>query len=270
MTRKIFAIGDCHGGYLALLQCLERSKFDYEKDRLICLGDVCDGWPFVRECFDELLKIKNLIYILGNHDEWALEWFSREFKNSMNLESIWVDQGGANTLKSYGVIFERQIIGYGAQWVCVHDAPMPEAHLDILRNAKFYHEENNNIFTHGGILETHPVESTKKDVFLWDRDLLDRVWGIHHYNPNFKIQHYDNIFVGHTTTQSLFRYKGRGILSSEEIIETSTKPLHLCNVWALDTGAGWSGKLTIMNVETKEYWQSDLLTSLYPEIAGRR
>jgi serine/threonine protein phosphatase 1 len=34
-------------------------------------------------------------------------------------------------------------------------------------------------------------------------------------------------------------------------------------VWNIDTGAGWSGKLTIMNVDTKEYWQSDLISELY-------
>ena len=26
------------------------------------------------QCIDELLKIKNLIYLLGNHDDWTLQW----------------------------------------------------------------------------------------------------------------------------------------------------------------------------------------------------
>ena len=30
---KTFVIGDIHGGYKALVQCLERSKFDYENKR---------------------------------------------------------------------------------------------------------------------------------------------------------------------------------------------------------------------------------------------
>ena len=38
---KTFVIGDIHGAYKALLQCFERSGFDYEKDHLIVLGDVC-------------------------------------------------------------------------------------------------------------------------------------------------------------------------------------------------------------------------------------
>ena len=46
------------------------------------------------------------------------------------------------------------------------------------------------------------------------------------------------------------------------------KHLKLCNIWALDTGAGWSGKLTIMNVNTHEYWQLDLSSELYGIMGG--
>ncbi len=42
---RTFVIGDIHGAYRALRQCLDRADFDYESDHLICLGDVCDGWP---------------------------------------------------------------------------------------------------------------------------------------------------------------------------------------------------------------------------------
>jgi len=52
---KTFVIGDIHGAYQALLQCLELSKFDANKDRLICLGDVCDRNKGVKDCIDKLL-----------------------------------------------------------------------------------------------------------------------------------------------------------------------------------------------------------------------
>ena len=38
----------------------------------------------------------------------------------------------------------------------------------------------------------------------------------------------------------------------------------------MDTGAGWNGKLTIMDVDTEEYWQSDLVESLYPNETNAR
>ena len=57
---RVFVIGDIHGAYLALRQCLQRSDFDHENDQLICLGDVADGWPQTKECVDELLRINHL------------------------------------------------------------------------------------------------------------------------------------------------------------------------------------------------------------------
>src|SRR5688572_7027518 len=94
---RTFVIGDIHGAYKALQQCLDRAHFDYLSDTLICLGDVCDGWPDTKLCIDELLKIKNLIYITGNHDIWALNWMK-----SKVAEEIWTSQGGAATIASYG------------------------------------------------------------------------------------------------------------------------------------------------------------------------
>lgn len=68
-----YAVGDIHGAYHALQQVLERSPFDSETDRLICLGDVCDGWSQTRESIDLLLSLPHLILILGNHDVWTRE-----------------------------------------------------------------------------------------------------------------------------------------------------------------------------------------------------
>lgn len=69
MGRTIIA-GDIHGSHKALKQCLERSNFDYENDTMIQLGDIVDGWNEVYEEVEELLKIKNLVTIKGNHDDW--------------------------------------------------------------------------------------------------------------------------------------------------------------------------------------------------------
>ena len=79
-----FVIGDIHGAYRALIQCMERARFDRDTDSLICLGDVCDGWPETRRCVDELLTIPNLVYVLGNHDTWLLKWMK-----TGDVENIW-------------------------------------------------------------------------------------------------------------------------------------------------------------------------------------
>ena len=111
---KTFVLGDVHGCYKALLQVFERSKFDYNDDRLVCLGDVVDGWPEVYECVEELLKVKNLVYILGNHDVWSLDWALRGAK-----PEVWTTQGGDSTLESY-----RK-----------HGGQMPASHVKLFSEA---------------------------------------------------------------------------------------------------------------------------------------
>jgi serine/threonine protein phosphatase 1 len=40
-------------------------------------------------------------------------------------------------------------------------------------------------------------------------------------------------------------------------------------VWNVDTSAAFKGPLTIMDIETKEFWQSEPLPNLYPNEKGR-
>jgi len=221
---KTYAIGDIHGAYKALMQCFKRSKFDYAKDRLIVLGDICDGYPQVKQCFDELLKIKHCDYIIGNHDLWALDWATKGIE-----EAIWLKQGGLNTIASY------------------NSKGMSQAHIDLLKNAQHYIELDSRLFVHGGFEPTRPIEKQNLQTLVWDRDLLYKAQKKYLTDPDFKFADYDEIFVGHSTTEMF----------------DSLEPLNFCNLWNLDTGAGWSGKLTIMDVETKKYWQSDLTSKLY-------
>jgi len=93
---KTFVIWDIHWGYRSLIQCLERSKFNYDKDQLIVLGDITDGWNETPLVIEELLKIKNLILVWGNHDIWCNEWFKFGAR-----PIIWTQQGGQATIDSY-------------------------------------------------------------------------------------------------------------------------------------------------------------------------
>lgn len=228
---KTFVIGDIHGTHKALVQCLERSGFDCARDRLIALGDVCDGYPDVRQCIDELLKIKNCDYLIGNHDLWALDWATRGIK-----EDIWLSQGGEHTVASYA--------GQG----------MPLAHVALLKNAHRWLEWDNTLFVHGGFDPGRPLSEQSLETLVWDRELINAAWQKYLRRENYRYTQFDEIFLGHTPTQ-LFN---------------SSKPLKLCNIWDLDTGAGWAGQLTIMDVHTKKYWQSDPVRSLYQDVVPRR
>jgi serine/threonine protein phosphatase 1 len=213
---KTFVIGDIHGAFKALLQCLKLSQFDKKNDRLISLGDVCDRGKKIKECIDLLLTIPNCVYILGNHDAWALEWATTG-KPPLG----WLEQGGSLTAKSY-------------------KNGMAKEHIEFLSKAKLWFLENNKLFVHAGFDPNAPLEGTSRDILIWDRNLIKQAQQLQKTDPGHKFGNYDEVYVGHTPTINFGKIE----------------PQHFCNIWALDTGAGWGAKLTIMDVETKQYWQA--------------
>jgi serine/threonine protein phosphatase 1 len=221
---RTFVIGDIHGAHKALRQCWERSGFDRSSDRLIVLGDVCDVYPEVKECLAELLTLAHCDYVLGNHDVWAMEWSLRGVKPSM-----WLKQGGEATVCSY------------------EDSPMPREHFEFLDRARLWIELGGKVFVHAGFDPNVPLGEQGMRTLTTDRTLVERAWQEHSSGRARKLGIYEDIFLGHTPTQMF----------------GSDVPLHLGNVWMLDTGAGWSGKLTMMDVDTKQFWQSDTVTDLY-------
>ena len=70
--RKI-VISDIHGSYYTMLKLLNDINFNPEKDKLICLGDMCDrgkNTKLVWQYFYNLQKkYKHHIVLLGNHED---------------------------------------------------------------------------------------------------------------------------------------------------------------------------------------------------------
>ena len=224
---KEFVIGDIHGSHLALTQVLARSNFNYSEDKLICLGDVADGWTETSECFEELFKIDNLVYVRGNHDQWLKDWLK-----SGKKPDVWTMQGGQNTIKSY-----------------LRSPHLRKPHLEFLKKTPFYHiDEKNRVFVHGGISQDGiPVEETDKHFLSWDRGLWDN-----RHNIKKEDNIYNEVYVGHTSIWNL-----------------SKVPANYGNVWFMDTGGGWEGRLSIMDINTKEVFQSERVADLYPSDSGR-
>ncbi|HMP99963.1 MAG TPA: metallophosphoesterase [Cyclobacteriaceae bacterium] len=226
---RSFVIGDIHGAYKALKQCIARSGFDYNTDTLYCLGDVCDGWPETRQSIDELLRIKNLIYILGNHDFLALKWMQGGV-----TEEVWLKQGGEASIQSYDGKPEN----------------VPGAHINLLKQAQLYHKLDKKLFVHAGFNPLKPIEEQGADIILWDRQLANMTLDFYRKNIPLPQMDYEEVYIGHTPI--------------------GLDPIYHSGIWMMDTGAGWSGVLSMMDIETKEIFQSDLLPSLYPAHEGRK
>jgi serine/threonine protein phosphatase 1 len=228
---KRFVIGDIHGAHHALIQCFERSGFNRKEDLLICLGDLCDGWPDVHKVFDELLEIRNLVLILGNHDQWLLKWFI-----TGEAPDTWMAQGGDVTINAYKI------------------GP-PAAHVNLLKSARLYYILNNYLFVHGGFLPGSPLELQGADILLWDRTLVKAALLHRQQGEEVKLTRFKRVYVGHTPTTNF----------------GESKPISSCGVTIMDTGAGWSrGLLTMMDLDDKKTSQSDPVDQLYPEFRGRK
>jgi len=228
---RTLVMGDPHGGLKAIQQVLDRCYFNFEKDTLIVLGDVADGWPEVAESFEFLIEnVKKLIYVRGNHDQWLKDWL----KNEKKKPNVWTMQGGQNSIKSY----ERH-------------PELKKKHYEFLKKTnQFYIDDKNRVFVHGGVDLYDGTRLKDKMYLMWDRHLWEERGLVQRFSGKDTL--FSEVFVGHTS-----------------IYREHQEPARYGIVTFMDTGGGWEGKLSVMDIDTKEIWQSDLVSSLYPDSNGR-
>ena len=238
--KKTFVIGDIHGGLKALKQVLEKAAVAKD-DTLIFLGDYVDGWSESAQTIDFLLALQQTcIFIKGNHDVWCQDWL-----RTGEADSTWLKHGGQETINSY-----KQV-----------NADTRRIHLAFLEQmGYFYVDAANRLFIHAGFTSMHgPKHEFYSTNFNWDRTLWEMAVAMDKtINPssNFypkRLKLFSEIYIGHTPTLYL----------------NEDTPMRGSNVWNIDTGAAFYGKLSIMDVDTKMYWQSDPLPKLYTGENGR-
>ncbi|MBW1294582.1 metallophosphoesterase family protein [Aquimarina litoralis] len=243
---RTLVIGDIHGGYKALLQVLDRAKVTIE-DTLIFLGDYVDGWSESAETIHKLIelsKTNKCVFIRGNHDLWCGLWLQKGATNP-----VWLANGGEETIQSY--IKSGHLANFEHK----------NFFLDTLKN---YHIDNQNrLFLHAGFTSMHGVGREEYESnYYWDRTLWEAALLADKVDEKTledvltspkRFNHYTEIYIGHTPTTDYKR----------------DTPIKAYNLWNIDTGAAFTGKLTILDIDTKEFWQSDPLQILYPEEKGR-
>lgn len=239
---RTFVIGDIHGGLKALRQVIERAGVAKE-DKLIFLGDYVDGWSESAQVINYLQQLdatNHCIFIKGNHDAWCEEWL-----RSGKANTTWVAHGGRETIESYKSYSNEQ----------------KKVHLAFFERLKYYHvDSHNRLFIHAGYTSLHgPEREMFSAVYNWDRTLWELALALDKsipqdskYYPK-RLLLYKEIYLGHTPT----------------LYVNVTTPMCGANVWNIDTGAAFRGKLSILNIETKAFWQSDMLPDLYQDEKGR-
>lgn len=239
---RTLVIGDIHGGFKGLEQALSRAKINPD-DRLIFLGDYVDGWSESAETVGFLIalsKENRCVFIRGNHDDLCFKWLAQGEK-----PMLWVQQGGQSTIESYNKLNRK-------------DA---ESHIPFFENLVSYHiDKDNKLFIHAGFQNLKgPKYEYYETAAYWDRTLWEMALALDKnldpdetlYPERLKI--FDEIYIGHTPVTRIGK----------------TVPVKAATVWNIDTGAAFKGPVTIMDIETKKFWQSDPVWALYPDERGR-
>jgi serine/threonine protein phosphatase 1 len=158
---------------------------------------------------------------------------------------MWYRHGGESTVNAYAKV----------------DALTKKKHVAFLQSLEnYYLDDQNRLFVHAGFTNMNGVafEHFPK-LFYWERTLWEMALAL---DKNLKpdsvlyprrLKLYREIYIGHTPVMQI----------------GESTPIQMASVWNVDTGAAFKGPLTVMDVDTKRYWQSDPLPDLYPDEIGR-
>jgi serine/threonine protein phosphatase 1 len=190
----IYAIGDVHGCLLHLLEMERRivvdaAAIDGEK-WIVTLGDHIDRGPKSAGVLDHLLAAPPAGFkrfaLLGNHEEMMLEFLADPL-----AYSFWLDEGGAQTLMSYGIDLRR---GYpdgvrGEGFAALLAEKIPREHIATMRQLPISLSLPGWVFVHAGVALKTPFDRQTDHDMVWSRVpfekgvMLDGAVVVHGHTP---------------------------------------------------------------------------------------
>ena len=153
---RIFAVGDIHGCSRTFKKLLADKIQLQKEDVVYCIGDYIDRGEDSKGVIDLILKLRNdgyNIYTLrGNHEQMMLDAL-----NDKKALSLWLDNGGKSTLKSFGIKSMNDL---------------PTEYFSFLNETEFYLQKDNYIFAHAGLNFKNENLFEDKEAMLWTRDFF--------------------------------------------------------------------------------------------------
>ena len=177
----IYAVGDIHGRYdllrllLAELVADSRARAPERPPQLIFCGDYIDRGPDSAKVLEALVQLCALAdfdvrLLKGNHEQALLEFIEDPTEGAP-----WIDYGGAQTLRSYGLKVSDSN-NNEALWRLRDQllGAMPASHLRLLQQLHLIHVLEDYAFVHAGVRPNIPFDAQIEDDLLWIRqDFLE-------------------------------------------------------------------------------------------------
>ena len=203
------AIGDIHGCLSALETMIETIKPNAE-DLIVTLGDYVDRGPDSKGVIDYLMdfqKSHKLVHLMGNHEIQMIRALETRQDRDRFLSDLC---GGKDTLDSYGGSFDD----------------IPEEHWEFIKSAELYHELENHILVHAGLVSETPVDMQDQETYYYQR--------FYSQKPHISGK---TIICGHTIQGDLPNNQGYAV--------------------CLDTCAYGGGWLSALDLDSGKIWQTN-------------
>lgn len=170
---RIHAIGDVHGR-LDLLEEMHRrimtglAERPVNDWRIIHLGDYVDRGPDSRGVLDFLIAARERdprnVMLAGNHDVGFLDFLA-----SPRSESLFVNYGGSDTARSYGVELGLETLeALQRTWARLLRA-VPSRHQEFLRSLPYSVSFGDFHFCHAGIRPGVALDKQTSEDLIWIR-----------------------------------------------------------------------------------------------------
>ena len=212
-------VGDIHSRYEKLISVLEKASYNPSADTLYSVGDFCDRGKEAVKTLRFLMDQKNLKAVVGNRTVQDIVYRNHIKHAECTAIASW--------------LHSLPLVRVEDRYIVVHGGIPYRFDIDDLVS---YQEMERPVY---GM-------SSSSEALVWDRDYMLSAYVC--VNPEMRDEididrdPFDTdktIFVGHTPIP-----EGKPFISEE---------YHLV---ALDTGAGRDGPLTLMDMDTLEYWQA--------------
>jgi hypothetical protein len=244
MKKRSLAVGDIHGMRAELERLLDKLNYDPTADQLVFLGDLVDRGP---EPVQVVALVKRLVnaappgmvkLILGNHEEKMLRFLAREKRFRETGEVNKMQRPKSDRLAEWTAIPPENI-----EWL----AKLPYWERIEAANGEKW------IALHGGLEPSIPIEKQKSDKICRVR-FIDKVSGKHKGQGDDFSKAPEGAVEWMTTWQGPEHICcGHAVHSRKD--PRVDRPVPGVEVWSIDTGGCFGGRLTALVLETREIFQ---------------